>query len=203
MSAETFRTVAGQGSAGFVVNGSRFLGHVHRVDSVDEAESLIATVRSRYEDATHTVPAYRIRSDPLREWASDDGEPSGSAGKPVLNVLQRNGLENVVAVVTRYYGGTNLGVGGLSRAYGRAVADAVDDAGVVTAHPRQTIRAVVSYDDSGTVQSVLESEGLDFEADYETEVTYVVDAPADAAQAIRDRLRSSTNGRVVLDADTA
>jgi putative IMPACT (imprinted ancient) family translation regulator len=114
---EAYRTVAGRGTASFEVRGSEFIGHVASARTVDAAESVVAEIRAEYDDATHNVPAYRVRADPFREWASDDGEPSGSAGGPALNVLQQEEIENVVAVVTRYYGGTNLGVGGLARTH--------------------------------------------------------------------------------------
>jgi hypothetical protein len=105
---EGYLTVAGRGRARFEIKGSEFIGHVAPARTVEEAETFVDRIREEYDDATHNVPAYRVRADPLREWASDDGEPTGSAGKPALNVLTQQELENVVAVVTRYYGGTNL-----------------------------------------------------------------------------------------------
>ncbi len=198
---DAFLTVAGRGRASHSDRGSAFIGHVAPADSVAAAETVIEAVRSEYADATHNVPAYRVRADPFREWASDDGEPAGSAGKPALNVLQGEGLENVVAVVTRYYGGTNLGVGGLASAYSRAVTNAVDDAGVLETTPSETLTAVVDYDDSGTVRSVLESAGVGFDADYEAQVTFRATVPVAEAAALRDRLRSATSGRVSLDRD--
>ena len=116
---ETYRTIAEAASVSFTVQGSKFIGHVAPAESVDEAEAFVEHAREEYDDATHNVPAYRVRADGstlgsgiTREYSNDDGEPSGSAGKPVLNVLQGEELENVVCVVTRYYGGTNLGTGG-------------------------------------------------------------------------------------------
>ncbi|WIV68527.1 IMPACT family protein [Natrialbaceae archaeon AArc-T1-2] len=200
---DTYRTVAEPATTTFVVQGSEFLGHVRPVESVEAAEAFVETVDSEYADATHNVPAYRVRADPdgelLREYSSDDGEPSGSAGKPALNVLQGRELENVAVVVTRYYGGTNLGVGGLVRAYSRAVKEAVDEAGVIEERPHERVVVVVEYDDSGTVRGVLESEGYEFDADYEQRVTFDVRVPREAAASLRDRLRSATSGRVDLE----
>ncbi|MFB6127848.1 MAG: YigZ family protein [Halolamina sp.] len=214
---EPFDTVAGRGRASFEIRGSEFIGRVAPADSVAAAEAFVAEVREAHADATHNVPAYRVPADGatagdapaavdapaaerpmLREYGDDDGEPSGSAGDPALNVLQQRGLRNVVAVVTRYYGGTNLGVGGLARAYARGVQDAVADAGVTRRRPRETVVAAVEYDDSGDVRAVLESEGVDFDAEYATEVTFEVRVPADRARPLRDRLRSATSGRVDL-----
>ncbi|WP_090506458.1 IMPACT family protein [Natronorubrum sediminis] len=212
----TYLTVSEPATAEFVVQGSEFLGHVRPVDSVAAAESFVETVSEEYADATHNVPAYRVRvggdagrsdedssdvadSGFLREYSSDDGEPSGSAGKPALNVLTQREIENCAVVVTRYYGGTNLGVGGLVRAYSRAVKDAVDAAGVVEERPHETVSIGVAYDDSGTVRSILESEGYEFDAEYQEAVAFDVRVPLEAAEGFRDRLRSATSGRVDLE----
>ena len=134
---ETYRTVDEEANASFVVRSSEFVGHVAPAESVDAAEAFVERVGEEYDNATHNVPAYRVRRGDstlgggmVREYSNDDGEPSGSAGKPALNVLQERELENVVCVVTRYYGGTNLGTGGLARAYGRTAKNAIDAAGV-------------------------------------------------------------------------
>jgi putative IMPACT (imprinted ancient) family translation regulator len=137
----------------------------------------------------------------LREWSSDDGEPSGSAGKPALNVLTQRDLENVAAVVTRHFGGTELGVGGLARAYSQSVSLAVDDAGIVERRPHRRVGLEVEYDDSGTVRGLLESADVTFEAEYAETVRFDVRLPADDADGLLDRLRSGTSGRVSVDDD--
>jgi uncharacterized YigZ family protein len=196
---EPYRTLAGPGHAEFTVQGSEFIGHARPVETVDDAEAFVADIDAEYDDATHNVPAYRVRASPFREYSSDDGEPSGSAGKPALNVLQGQELENVAVVVTRYYGGTNLGVGGLVRAYGQAVKDAVADAGVVEEVPHERLGVTVEYDDSGTVRGLLESAGVEFDADYGERVTFEVRVPVAEASALRDRIRSATSGRAALE----
>ncbi|WP_435067900.1 IMPACT family protein [Haloplanus sp. C73] len=199
MSDDAFLTVAERGQAEFEVKGSEFIGHVAPAESVDAAEAFVSEVRDAYADATHNVPAYRVpEGDMLREWASDDGEPTNSAGKPALNVLVQREVRNVVAVVTRYYGGVNLGVGGLARAYARGVSDALDAAGVVEERPHERLTVTVEYDDSGTVRGILESVGAEFDAAYEATVTFDVRVPVDEADPLRDRLRSATGGRVEL-----
>jgi uncharacterized YigZ family protein len=198
---DTYDTIAGRGRAAFEVQGSEFVGHAKPVDSVADAEAFVDAVHEEYADATHNVPAYRVRADPLREYASDDGEPTGSAGKPTLNVLVQRELENVAVVVTRYYGGTNLGVGGLARSYSKAAKDAVDDAGVVEERPHERVRAVVDYDDSGTVRGIVESEGVAFDAEYGERVVVDARVPVEDAPELRDRLRSATSGRVEFDVD--
>lgn len=206
---DSFRTVAGRGDATLDRQGSEFLAVVEPVDTVAEAEALIADVQATYPDATHHVPAYRVPAGEasadqlgevmLREWCSDDGEPSGSSGKPALNVLVQQDLQNLVAVVTRYYGGTNLGVGGLARAYSAAVKQAVDDAGIVETVPHERFGATVEYDDSGTVRSILESEGVEFEASYDERAGFEVRVPVDEAGELRERLLNATSGRVDIE----
>ena len=199
----TYRTVDEPATARFVVQGSEFIGHVRPVDSVEAAEAFVDSITEEYADATHNVPAYRVRVDPdsdmLREYSSDDGEPSGSAGKPALNVLAQQDIENCAVVVTRYYGGTNLGVGGLVRAYSRAVKEALEEAGVVEQRPHEHVAVTVEYDDSGTVRGIIESEDYEFDAAYEADVSFDVRVPLEEADAFRDRLRSATSGRVDLE----
>ena len=199
--ADTYRTVADRGEARFEVQGSEFIGHVAPATTVADAEAFVASIREADADATHNVPAYRVRADPFREYSSDDDEPTGSAGKPGLNVLQQRDIENVVAVVTRYYGGTNLGVGGLARAYSKAVKDGVDAAGVVEEAPHETFSVTVEYDDSGSVRGLLESAGVEFDATYEADVAFDVRVPTAEGAALRDRLRSATSGRADIDVD--
>ena len=206
---ETFRTVDGRGDATLERQGSEFLAVVEPVDTVADAEALIEEVRSTYPDATHHVPAYRVPAGEaeadqlgevmLREWCSDDGEPSGSSGKPALNVLVQQDLRNLVAVVTRYYGGTNLGVGGLARAYSAAVKQAVDDAGIVEQVPHERFEATVEYDDSGTVRGILESEDVEFEASYDEQAGFAVRVPVDEASELQERLLNATSGRVDIE----
>lgn len=192
---DAYLTLAERAEAGFTVQGSEFLAHAAPVESVADAEAFIEEIEAAYADATHNVPAYRVRADPFREYSSDDGEPSGSAGKPMLSVLQGQEVENVCVVVTRYYGGTELGVGGLVRAYSGAVKDVLDAADIVEERPHEGFSVTVDYDDSGTVRSILESEGVDFEADYGEAVAFEIRVPVVDAAALRDRLRSATSGR--------
>ena len=207
---DAYLTVAEHATARFEVRGSEFLGHVAPVDTVEAAESFVEAVRGEYADATHNVPAYRVpageRSERapgsapmLREYSSDDGEPTGSAGKPALNVLQQREIRNVAAVVTRYYGGTNLGVGGLARAYSRAVKDGVDAAGVAEERPHRRLVVETEYDDSGTVRGVIESTGVEFDADYGERVRFELRVPVAEVDALRERLNDATSGRVEIE----
>ena len=201
MNEEPFRTLDGPAASEFTIRGSRFIGRVAPVEDVDAAEALVEHTREEYDDATHVVPAYRVRTGDgmLREYANDDGEPSGSAGEPMLNALRGRELENVAAAVVRYYGGTNLGVGGLVRAYGRAVADALDGAEVIERRPHRPLAVEVAYDDSGTVRGILDSAGAEFEADYGEAVRFEASVPVGELAELRDRLLSATGGRADLE----
>lgn len=206
--ADAFRTVAGPVEASWETRGSRFTGCLAPAGSREAAESFVAARRAEHPDATHVVPAYRVPAEPgderghLREYANDDGEPGGSAGKPALGVLEKRGVRNVVLAVVRYHGGVNLGVGGLARAYARSASEALDAARVIERRPRARVVATVDYDDSGTVRGVLESAGVEFEADYDERARFLARPAAAEAAALRDRLRSATSGRVRLDEST-
>ena len=112
----------------FTEKRSRFIGHVWRVESEEEARARIEEMKKKYYDARHNCWCYLIKDGPVRY--SDDGEPQGTAGQPMLNVFQRERVENVVCVVTRYFGGILLGAGGLVRAYTQSAKDALDAAGI-------------------------------------------------------------------------
>lgn len=202
MTADTFLTLESRGRAQFAVQGSEFIGHCTPVGDVEAAESFTTEIEATYDDATHNVPAYRVRTgdrgELLREYQSDDGEPSGSAGKPALNVLQGKELQNVAVVVTRYYGGTNLGIGGLVSAYGRATKEAVEAAGIIETQPSTRLTIEVEYDDSGTVRGILESLDVSFEASYEAAVRFEVTVPTTETAQLRERIQNATSGRAEL-----
>lgn len=126
-----YRTVNQFGTDEFLEKKSRFIGYIFFVETEEEAQQKIQEVKENHRDATHNCWAYIIGEDALIQRYSDDGEPSGTAGVPMLEVLKKEDLKNVVAVVTRYFGGTLLGAGGLVRAYSKGVKVAIDAAGRV------------------------------------------------------------------------
>ena len=123
----------GPGEAEFVEKRSRFLGHVRQVQSEEEARAFIAQMKKQYYDARHNCWCYVLKDGPERY--SDDGEPQGSAGLPMLEVFRKAGVYNAVCVVTRYFGGVLLGTGGLLRAYTKSAKDALDAAGLSMVRP--------------------------------------------------------------------
>lgn len=201
---DMYKTVRAEGTAEFTVDGSGFIGLVSPATTEEETQEFVDKARKEYPDATHHVHAYRVRSEDgtTREKYDDDGEPSGSAGKPILNVFQKEEIQNAVAAVVRYYGGTKLGYGGLVRSYSRATKGALEDAGTTEQEPQEAFRVRVGYDDSGTARGVLESlesDGVGFDADYSETVTFDVRAPERNADEVRDRLLSATSGRAEID----
>ena len=136
-----------------IVKGSSFIASVTTVQGVDDALTRLNEVRAEHAEATHNCFAHRVGAE-MR--FSDDGEPGGTAGRPMLEVLQKRDLDFVLAVVTRYYGGVKLGAGGLVRAYSGALAKALDEAGVVTV--RETVTRTVSapFSDMDAVYRLLD-----------------------------------------------
>ncbi|GGN02883.1 YigZ family protein [Lentzea pudingi] len=138
------------------IQRSRFLCHVARVTTDAEASEFFARVRKEHWQASHNCTAFRT-ADTQR--SSDDGEPAGTAGVPMLEVLTRRDLVDTAVVVTRYYGGIKLGAGGLVRAYGRAVAEAVDALGTLTRERHETRRLVSAHDQAGKLENALRAAG--------------------------------------------
>ena len=125
-----YKTEAKYGEVEQTIEKSRFIGYIKPVQNREEAEAFIAEIRALHRSATHNVPAYVIGEKSEMQWASDDKEPSGTAGAPILHLLNGEGITNVAVVVTRYFGGIKLGTGGLARAYGGTARLALDAAGV-------------------------------------------------------------------------
>lgn len=125
-----YTTVAKEAHAEQIIEKSRFIAHICPVSSKEEADAYIASVKAQYKDATHNVPAFVIGDKMQQQWASDDGEPQGTSGAPMVQMLVKEGLTNLVVVVTRYFGGIKLGTGGLVRAYTSSAKLAIEAAGI-------------------------------------------------------------------------
>ena len=191
-----FIAPAREATAEIEVKKSRFIGTVAPAFSAEEAEARIAAVRRRYSDATHNVFAYLVGSGTPLERLSDDGEPRGTAGYPVLEVIKKRGLRNVVCVVTRYFGGTLLGAGGLLRAYGRAASAALDAAGTARYVYHKVLSAVLDYDQLGKVQRDLEARGVQvFGVSYAEKVTLRAYVPSEEVDSAVGWLKNLTAGK--------
>ncbi len=127
---ELYKTIKKDATAEQIIEKSRFIAHARPVSDRDEADAFIAEIKAKYKDATHNVPAMVIGDKSQIQWASDDGEPQGTSGAPIVQMLVSEGITNLVIVVTRYFGGIKLGTGGLVRAYTSSAKLAVEAAGV-------------------------------------------------------------------------
>ncbi|MBO0471894.1 YigZ family protein [Enterococcus sp. DIV0242_7C1] len=153
---ERYFTIHSDGESEIEVKKSRFICALKRVYSEEEAKAFIAEKKKEHWKANHNCSAFIIGDNSDIQRSSDDGEPSGTAGVPMLEVLKKKELINVVAVVTRYFGGTKLGTGGLIRAYSHAVSQALTDIGLVEGKLQQEIRLQISYPNLGKVQNFME-----------------------------------------------
>ncbi len=154
MEAEQYRTAGGQAEAELIEKKSRFIGHIRPVQTEEQAVAFVQEIRSGRRDASHNVYAYVLREgSKLRH--SDDGEPQGTAGLPVLEVLTKNGVVDAAVVVTRYFGGILLGAGGLVRAYSKCAALALEQAGVAVMARCLEGKIVCEYAQYGAVQALL------------------------------------------------
>jgi uncharacterized YigZ family protein len=147
--------IASAGTHEIVIKKSRFLCSLSRATTEEEARAAIEIVRKRHWDANHNCSAYRVGPEGRFQRSNDDGEPAGTAGAPMLAVLTKRNLTDTVAVVTRYFGGVLLGAGGLIRAYGQAVTEAVDAVGIVERRPLALVVVEAEYADAGRLENAL------------------------------------------------
>lgn len=184
----------------FVEKRSRFIGHVWRVESEEEARSRIEETRKKHYDARHNCWCYLIKDGPVRY--SDDGEPQGTAGQPMLNVFQREGVVNVCCVVTRYFGGILLGAGGLVRAYTQSAKDALDAAGISVVRRWVAMEVPCTYAQFEAMRREVSAFGGVVEGvDYGSDVVLSALLPEERAEEFAAHVLDATAGTVeVLEA---
>ena len=159
---ELYRTVRKQAEVVQVIEKSRFIAHVCPVESREEADAFLAEIRSEYKDATHNVPAMVIGEKSQIQWASDDGEPQGTSGAPMVQMMVKEGLTNLIVVVTRYFGGIKLGTGGLVRAYTSSAKLGLEAAGICSVRELAELTVRIDYPHLAKIQNMA-SEQLDLE----------------------------------------
>lgn len=179
LSAPPYLGLKGPGQAEVVIKKSRFIGYAWRASTVEEAEGKIEALRETHREARHVCFAYRIGVEREEVRSSDDGEPSGTAGKPILEVLIQKGIRCAAVAVVRYFGGILLGAPGLVRAYSQAAVQAVDAAGVVEMVPHIRAAVQLPYPQLGKMRYVLAEAGAqEVDAAYGEDVRLVVLVPA-------------------------
>lgn len=185
----------GAGESEYVEKRSRFLGHVRPAESEDEAKAFVAAMKKEHYDARHNCWCYLIKDGPERY--SDDGEPQGTAGIPMLEVLRREGVSNVVCVVTRYFGGVLLGAGGLFRAYTKSCKDALDDAGISVVRRWVVMELPCSYAALERFkQEIASFDGAVTDMDYGAAVTIRALIPEEQQAAFTSRIFDVSGGGV-------
>ena len=169
-----FYTISKNETTEIIEKKSKFIADIYPVKNVEEAENKIKEIKKKYYDAKHHCIAYRIvEEDRIIEKSSDDGEPSGTAGLPMLNVLKKQELSNIIAIVTRYFGGIKLGAGGLTRAYSQAVADALKEANIVEKHLIDVYDVSLDYSFTKKFEHLLKVNDIDcINKEYDEQVTY-------------------------------
>jgi uncharacterized YigZ family protein len=178
---------------------SRFVADAAPVCSVAEAKAFIESVQAKHPDAGHHCYAWRLQAGDSGWRVSDDGEPSGTAGMPILARIDGQGLRCIAVVVTRWFGGTKLGKGGLIRAYGGATSALLQGASLVEVRETLPLRVRFDYADQGTVQSVLRSMGLEAEATaYGEQVVLSLAVPVEDIVGFNAKVMDCTAGRAVI-----
>ena len=190
---ETYNTIISEGQDEIVEKKSRFIGYAVPVSTEEEAYAFVERIKKQHF-------AFAIGSENTLLRFSDDGEPQGTAGKPILEVITGNQVVNICIVVTRYFGGTLLGTGGLVRAYTEAAKLALADAGIHTMQLMKLVSITTNYNDSGKVQYLLSnSQAVIDGTDYTMDVCFKIAIPADEYGRLEKQITESTSARAVLE----
>ena len=183
----------------FVEKRSRFIGHVWPVESEEEARTCIEQMKKKYHDARHNCWCYRLKEGGVERY-SDDGEPQGTAGQPMLGVFQKEGVTNVCCVVTRYFGGVLLGAGGLVRAYTQSAKDALDAAGISVVRRWVEVTAICPYNLFERMKLEVEAVGgVLGESEYAADVTVHALLPENAVESFSARVTELTAGAAAAE----
>lgn len=197
-----YSTVRQEASAEQIIEKSRFIAYVSPAESREEAEEFIASIRKKHRDATHNVPAMVLGDKMQIQWGSDDGEPQGTSGAPIVQMLVAQGITNVVVVVTRYFGGIKLGTGGLVRAYTSSAKLGLDAAGICDVCERSVLTYALDYTYLAKLQNMADDSLFNIE---NLAYTDVVEAELSCVPEKADELKSLvanlTGGKGVLKSE--
>ncbi len=158
---DSYKSIAAEAKGLFKDNGSRFIAHAYPVETEEEVKEIVAALKKEYYDARHHVYAYRLGYKGDRFRANDDGEPSGSSGRPVLGQIDSKGLSDILVVVVRYFGGIKLGIPGLIRAYRTSTADALENAEIIEKIASRMYRIRFGYMSMNAVMKVMKDMNLE------------------------------------------
>ena len=197
---EPYRMVLEGGQAELVEKKSRFIANVRPVESEAEAVAFIDEMKKKYWDARHNCSAFVIGTKAELTRCSDDGEPSGTAGRPMLEVLTGSGIRNIAVVVTRYFGGTLLGTGGLVRAYTQAVKEGLDHCETGIMRKGCELEVTTDYNDVGKLQYYFGQQGIvPADSIYAENVKFILLVPVEKEDGLRKNLTETTCGKVKIE----
>ncbi|MBC1244260.1 YigZ family protein [Listeria welshimeri] len=198
-----YLTIQSDGKHEIIIEKSRFICHLMRVTTESEAQTFIQTIKKEHRDATHNCSAYIIGENDQFQKAHDDGEPSGTAGVPMLEVLKKKKLKNIAVVVTRYFGGTKLGAGGLVRAYGSAVSETIQTIGIVECTLATIIKCSFAYSLVGKIENALEQKNYQIsDKEFTDKVVFHVFVDNDDIPHFRKWITEMANGQLELTEST-
>jgi uncharacterized YigZ family protein len=198
----SYFTIKDESIAEFVEKKSTFIGQGKRVESEEEAKEFIQKVKSMHKEARHNVYAYMIGENRGIQRYSDDGEPQGTGGIPMLEVLKKNNITDVVVVVTRYFGGVLLGTGGLARAYSKGTSLAIKEAGIVEKVNGISLEMVIEYDLLGKVQYLCTQEDVHIEhIDYTDKVKIKILCELSNIEKLKSQIVGVTSGKALFQED--
>lgn len=192
---DDYKTVLTPDETEIEIKKSRFINMVFHIENEETAESILAEIRKKHYKANHVCWAYVLNTNPKRQKASDDGEPSGTAGKPILDVINHRELKDVLVVVIRYFGGVKLGTGGLIRAYGGGASDVLNHCTTIKKQFSDQLELVVSYSSYGGLSNgLLEKDVIPVSEDFGENVTLAFQIPIDETKEFLAWVEDKTNG---------
>lgn len=194
-SKDVYYTISVQTRAEIKVKGSRFIATAIPVRSKEQAITALEQIRAEFYDATHNCYAYRLGLDGLEFRTADDGEPNGTAGKPMLFMLQKFDVSDILLIVTRYFGGVKLGVGGLARAYSDSAQEVLALCEKVAVHRTTTVRVFCTYEDVSIVKKLIESLAVNYESDYRDAIEFTAHVHDSEVANFCQVITASTNAR--------
>lgn len=195
-----YRTISQDGQAQEEIKKSRFICHAKRVYSEEEARDFIAAIKKEHYKATHNCSAFIVGEKSEIKRTSDDGEPSGTAGVPMLGVMENHQLTNVCFVVTRYFGGIKLGAGGLIRAYAGSVALAIKEIGLIEIKEQAGLRLKMSYSQYQNFDNFLKAENLiEFDTEFTDLVATTIYIDKQEKEPLEQKLIEFFNGKIQID----
>lgn len=195
----SYLTVPSYGEYELIIQKSRFIAHIARTETEEAAQAFIGEIKKKHKEATHNCSAYLIGEHDQIQKANDDGEPSGTAGVPILEVLKKKGLKDTTVVVTRYFGGIKLGAGGLIRAYGKTTSEGLANIGIIERKLKQIISVSIEYPLLGKIENELRSKNYEIkDIHYLENVEIDVFVDSDEVETYKDWITDLTNGQGII-----